>query len=165
MKQIVDLLVPIVEDELGLINLKRNSRYGEYSRGRAIAYKILRVYGFSYQSIGLSFNRHHSTIMYSIGMIETYLSQDNKLMCSYVSIKNKFLMNTLVNEDVSDDAIIEFNVELSNMNNKLAEYNLELYNKWRRYKKYDGIIDAIPRDFKDLDLLERKVQSFVNSTY
>ena len=72
---------------------KRNrSRKVLYPR-QIIAYLLRHYYGYTFKAIGLLFNQHHTSVMHSIGSIETMISINDPIITDLITKINTQLIN------------------------------------------------------------------------
>ena len=70
--------------------LKDSGRNMDYVSARNIVFGHLREMGFSFNEIGLIFNRSHATVMHGISQAENYLLQKDE---SFMKIYKRFKSN------------------------------------------------------------------------
>lgn len=70
--------------------LKQNSREQQYAFARFIVFNHLRELGFSFNEIGLIFNRSHSTVLMGINKMNDFKSLNDAV---FMAIYNRFRKN------------------------------------------------------------------------
>lgn len=107
-------------NEVFLVDIEIKSSKREVVDARKVYSKILRDRGYSYESIGNTINKDHSTIIHYIKNIEYLLSYDQILREKYVACKNVFVKKkNSISEQIKKD--VDIYVTVVRLTNELQE--------------------------------------------
>jgi hypothetical protein len=109
-----------VVKEIFLVDINENSRRRDVVDAKKVYSKILRDEGYSFESIGHSFDRDHSTVIHYAKSIDSILTYDRDLREKYIACKEIYTeKRESIFEDMKND--VDAYVTIVRLNNELHE--------------------------------------------
>jgi hypothetical protein len=155
-------------DKIFGVDLMKNSRQRNIVDSRLIYAKILRDRGHTFQSIGRSINKDHTTIVYYINQVDNIIKHDVRIAEKYATCKNIFLQGKpFISEKLNEADLVDMVDKLTKENEKLISGRKNVLDMRSSFRRIESIIKIIEERMQrgDEKLIEEKIIKMFNGFY